>query len=346
MSPQVIPGSAPSESSRISQDLRASLFEDHAGSPFTIDDRRPRSQCVQSFVVNHILKAFRPFISSFQVRDVDTDTSSFSTSISPAHFVYPGNDNVYKQYIYDALFLNYFCSNSGHEIPLDDLSLLGDDTTPSQMLAPQQAPIYRGSQPFIPLSPPPITASNNLSQFPTLSPTLSATSYESSPASCGSFSPLPPAATEVGIHNMYSCGRMDQPGPVPAHPPVTFPRQTPAKNPNVPSFEQQNAPPPNASYSGPPSRSCAWGSCRAFVSGSAKGLRAHFKEAHRFNPAGRETVPCQWNGCNRTMQRENLVRHILSHHMRIKIRCHSCGKDLCRRDVETMHSRKFCPARK
>lgn len=245
---------------------------------------------------------------------------------------------------------NYSHSGGSREDPSTSLSSLREDTTHSQISVPQQAPIYLVSQSFTDVgysSSPALIASNIPPQFG-VSPTLSATSDEPSPASHGSFSPLPPTAAQAVMGaNMYPSGHLDQRGLVPAHPSETFLSLSPTHNPNGLPLDQAL---PNTSYANSPSRLCAWGNpsfpCGTFVSGSAKGLRAHLKQAHKFSLSGRETVPCQWNGCNRTMQRENVVRHILSHHMRLKVRCPSCGKDLCRRDVETMHSKKFCPARR
>ncbi|KAI6044649.1 hypothetical protein EDC04DRAFT_325070 [Pisolithus marmoratus] len=92
---------------------------------------------------------------------------------------------------------------------------------------------------------------------------------------------------------------------------------------------------------------CAWectsSPCHKHFTGNRKGLRVHLKEVHGFISTGRESVQCEWNGCGRSLQKENMVRHILSRHMHVKVRCDVCGKDLCRRDVQTMHSKKFCP---
>ncbi|KAI6121319.1 hypothetical protein F5141DRAFT_968147, partial [Pisolithus sp. B1] len=92
---------------------------------------------------------------------------------------------------------------------------------------------------------------------------------------------------------------------------------------------------------------CAWevpsSSCRVHVTGDRKSLRTHLNEVHGFVSTGRQSVRCKWDGCGRTLQKENMVRHILSHHMHVKVRCDSCGKELCRRDVQTTHAKKFCP---
>lgn len=355
----VIFTSDPSEASQISQGFPVALFEGHSGSPVTVNDRRPRSH-------------------SFQIHNLNMDMNTFFTSIdarTPTQHITPlGGIASYSQNIYDAYptynhtFINscvtedsgptnYSHSGGSQEVPLINLSPSGQGqyTTHSQVSVPQQAPIYLGSRSFTDIghsTSSALIASNIPPQFAlsAVSPTLSATSDEPSPASHGSFSPLPPTAVQdaMGL-NIYARGHLE-PGLVPAHPSETFPSPSPAHNPNVPPFDQENTLLTDTSYTSSPSRPCAWGNpsspCRTFVSGSAKGLRAHLKEAHRFSLSGKETVPCQWNGCNRTMQRENVVRHILSHHLRLKVRCPSCGKNLCRRDVETMHSKKFCPARR
>ncbi|KAL4074340.1 hypothetical protein V8B97DRAFT_704713 [Scleroderma yunnanense] len=362
ISEPLLSSSAVSESSRISQDFPSSSFGNELGNPVTsVNDHRPRSY-------------------SFQAHNANTHIGypSNTSTITPTSYIHlRGGIPSYHQNIHDILYPTYssthissgvtdhhdptsfFPSGSGWDDPSNNPSSFREDATCPDISLPQQTSIHPGSQQFIAVgvghsSSTPSTS--NLSQFPRLavSPTLSAASDEHSSVSCGTFSPLPPTAVQavVGAYNVHghTSGQMDQGGPGPAYSPDTLPTEAVAHNSNAPPLDQEKSPLPNPSYTDTPSRLCAWGNsfcpCPTLVAGSTRSLRSHLKEAHGFCSKGRQSVPCQWNGCNRTLQRENMVRHILSHHMHLKVRCRSCGKYLCRRDVQTTHSKKTCPARK
>lgn len=157
----------------------------------------------------------------------------------------------------------------------------------------------------------------------------------------------PHTATE--IHSMYANMQRCQPAPSSIRPTMTSPIGTTEHVLNMWQADRENAEVHGTSSPTTRSYPCAWelpsSPCRVHVTGDRKSLRTHLSQVHGFVSTGRQSVRCKWDGCGRPLQKENMVRHILTHHMHIKVRCDSCGKDLCRRDVHTMHSKKFCPAK-
>lgn len=128
------------------------------------------------------------------------------------------------------------------------------------------------------------------------------------------------------------------------------PNVGPSSSPEQSSAHMCSSSIPNVSHDpGSHSYQCLWDGkrapCGGFFAGSSNSVRQHLKHVHAFTPTGREVVPCLWDGCGRLLQRENVVRHVLTVDLQLKVPCPDCGKDLCRRDVRVMHARKFCPAR-
>ena len=85
--------------------------------------------------------------------------------------------------------------------------------------------------------------------------------------------------------------------------------------------------------------------CNVAVSGCRPAVRDHLERVHKFSSKGKDRVVCLWRGCGKTLQRENIPRHIISCHFRVKVRCVKCGRHLSRRDVRYSHA-NACPARR
>ena len=78
--------------------------------------------------------------------------------------------------------------------------------------------------------------------------------------------------------------------------------------------------------------------CHAQVKGDKQSVREHLKEAHAFHGAARDPVRCPW-ACRKTLKLENLPRHIVACHLRVKSGCVYCGTLLSRPDVQHSHKR-------
>ncbi|KAF8124875.1 hypothetical protein EV363DRAFT_691587 [Boletus edulis] len=74
--------------------------------------------------------------------------------------------------------------------------------------------------------------------------------------------------------------------------------------------------------------------CRAVLDGSIQTLRHHLKREHLFRSPARDSVQCPWAGCMKIMQRENILRHIITRHLRVKVSCPACETALSRWDVQ------------
>ncbi|KAH7888442.1 hypothetical protein F5I97DRAFT_700812 [Phlebopus sp. FC_14] len=85
--------------------------------------------------------------------------------------------------------------------------------------------------------------------------------------------------------------------------------------------------------------------CDVPLSNDIKEVRAHLKYHHGFYTVGKDSVPCIWTGCQQSLQRENIPRHIISQHLKAKVKC-VCGKTFCRQDVKMKHIKdNKCPGR-
>ncbi|KIJ67475.1 hypothetical protein HYDPIDRAFT_25928 [Hydnomerulius pinastri MD-312] len=120
-------------------------------------------------------------------------------------------------------------------------------------------------------------------------------------------------------------------------------------NPSVPLQQPINTAQYIGSQGAPTSRPahrCCWTGtpCQASLSGDKKELRDHLKHGHHFRATGKKYHRCLWSGCTQVLQRENIIRHIISRHLRIKVRCSACGIELARSDVQFTHWER-CPAR-
>ncbi|KAG8213514.1 hypothetical protein J3R82DRAFT_10146 [Butyriboletus roseoflavus] len=83
--------------------------------------------------------------------------------------------------------------------------------------------------------------------------------------------------------------------------------------------------------------------CNGMVQGTIRSIRDHLNRTHRLRGPGKDMVDCLWVGCERRLQRENIPRHIVTRHLRVKVSCVNCGLRLSRRDVQYSHA-KTCRA--
>ncbi|KAF9233492.1 hypothetical protein BU15DRAFT_53790, partial [Melanogaster broomeanus] len=94
---------------------------------------------------------------------------------------------------------------------------------------------------------------------------------------------------------------------------------------------------------------CGWADgfvqCNAPLSGNSRDVRHHLQKHHRVYTTGKHRTTCRWLGCSQTLQRENLLRHIITCHLQIEVRCPDCGRRLARSDVRVKHALR-CPKRR
>ena len=80
---------------------------------------------------------------------------------------------------------------------------------------------------------------------------------------------------------------------------------------------------------------CQWSpTCEAVLDGNNQALRSHLKQEHQFDGSAKDLISCLWAGCDQSLRRENVPRHIITRHLRVKVSCPPCGMALSRRDVQ------------
>ncbi|KAG1740829.1 uncharacterized protein EDB91DRAFT_340741 [Suillus paluster] len=78
--------------------------------------------------------------------------------------------------------------------------------------------------------------------------------------------------------------------------------------------------------------------CGMHVMGDRARLARHIQRWHRIHAGhGQRQVPCRWGDCGKLMKRENIVRHIIATHLKIKWRCSVCRAKLSRDDASARH---------
>ncbi|KAH7888301.1 hypothetical protein F5I97DRAFT_1827785 [Phlebopus sp. FC_14] len=88
---------------------------------------------------------------------------------------------------------------------------------------------------------------------------------------------------------------------------------------------------------------CCWSDdprCSGWVQGSNREMSEHLRSCHDFVGHEKDVVPCNWDGCGARMQRMNLARHIVSTHLRVRVRCRWCGRSFTRSDVTSRHEKE------
>lgn len=65
---------------------------------------------------------------------------------------------------------------------------------------------------------------------------------------------------------------------------------------------------------------------------------AHQRQVHGVHGSDRDRVLCQWDSCNRELNKESLARHVEEVHMVIAHTCW-CGSTFSRRDTLSKHKR-------
>lgn len=78
--------------------------------------------------------------------------------------------------------------------------------------------------------------------------------------------------------------------------------------------------------------------CGMHVMGDRIRLTRHIQRWHSAHVAhGQRQVPCLWGGCEKVMKRENVVRHIIVTHLKVKWCCSVCRIRLSRDDASVRH---------
>ncbi|KAG1736819.1 hypothetical protein EDB19DRAFT_1024344 [Suillus lakei] len=88
---------------------------------------------------------------------------------------------------------------------------------------------------------------------------------------------------------------------------------------------------------------CMWGYphgtyCNALIRGY--NLATHLREVHGIHGPDKLRLECKWNGCDRELNKESLVRHVEECHIGIVFDC-KCGKTFSRKDTLGRH-KKTC----
>ncbi|KAG2123000.1 hypothetical protein BD769DRAFT_951614 [Suillus cothurnatus] len=78
--------------------------------------------------------------------------------------------------------------------------------------------------------------------------------------------------------------------------------------------------------------------CGMHVMGDRIRLARHMQRWHRAHAAhSQRQAPCHWGGCGKVMKRENVVRHVVVAHLKMKWRCSVCRVKLSRDDASVRH---------
>lgn len=89
---------------------------------------------------------------------------------------------------------------------------------------------------------------------------------------------------------------------------------------------------------------CKWGvkACNTLAPGKNREMGEHLREFHEFIGNEKDIVHCHWSNCNKSLQRMNMGRHIVSTHLRQTTICPRCNKSLSRPDVASRHEKQCC----
>lgn len=93
---------------------------------------------------------------------------------------------------------------------------------------------------------------------------------------------------------------------------------------------------------GPLTVICQWTTgavpCGETVVGTKRAVGQHLQAKHaiRLKP---DTTICLWGGCQKSMRRESMARHILAVHIQDKVPCKGCGSCFARLDSLQRHQR-------
>lgn len=88
---------------------------------------------------------------------------------------------------------------------------------------------------------------------------------------------------------------------------------------------------------------CRWeenhSPCHLWIKGDKSCINVHIQRWHGGQPGGDKLeVECHWAGCEATMLKESIARHIVSIHLGEKWECQGCGKEAARYDVHRRHT--------
>jgi len=80
----------------------------------------------------------------------------------------------------------------------------------------------------------------------------------------------------------------------------------------------------------------AAGPCGLYLEGTQSAISAHLRRHGITASPDHNTIDCPWGGCSKTMKKDSLTRHILTH-IGVRARCSMCGLVRSRSDVIRAH---------
>ncbi|OJA10518.1 hypothetical protein AZE42_01721 [Rhizopogon vesiculosus] len=81
--------------------------------------------------------------------------------------------------------------------------------------------------------------------------------------------------------------------------------------------------------------------CGALIPCKEALLMAHWRGTHALRAKRIEVIYCPWPGCISRIQVASTPRHIITRHVKKRVRCSYCGKSLTRKDGKAKHE-KIC----
>ncbi|KAG0703335.1 hypothetical protein DFH29DRAFT_917576 [Suillus ampliporus] len=78
--------------------------------------------------------------------------------------------------------------------------------------------------------------------------------------------------------------------------------------------------------------------CGMHIIGDRAQFARHIQRWHRTHAThNQKMVPCRWDDCGKVMKRENIVRHVIATHLKMRWRCSVCRAKLSRDDASARH---------
>ncbi|OAX38103.1 hypothetical protein K503DRAFT_185773 [Rhizopogon vinicolor AM-OR11-026] len=81
--------------------------------------------------------------------------------------------------------------------------------------------------------------------------------------------------------------------------------------------------------------------CSTLIPCEEAPLMAHLRGTHSLRAKRTEVIYCPWPGCTSRIQAASTPRHIITLHVKKRVRCSYCGKSLTRKDGKAKHE-KIC----
>lgn len=153
-------------------------------------------------------------------------------------------------------------------------------------------------------------------------------------------STVPSHSSPALFGGTYNLPHPDSPSPYPSSIQLPQPQQ-PTPSISYPPYPSDQAitvkRPPHI-----PMHVCEWGEkpCNMLAPGKNREMGEHLREFHDFIGNEKDSVPCYWGNSDKSLQRMNVGRHIVSTHLRQTTICPRCNKSLSRPDVASRHEKQ------